>query len=131
MLYEAADKGVGRQKPRATSQPSVRELRARKSPNYDGVCFHAQQCAEKYLKARLQESHIAFSKTHDLSLLLNMCQAVEPLWGVLAGSADVLKEFAVRWRYPGVTADKPQAKDAVTRCSDIRNLARQSLGLRP
>jgi HEPN domain-containing protein len=28
-----------------------REVRARKNPNYDGVCFHAQQCAEKYLKA--------------------------------------------------------------------------------
>ena len=32
-----------------------RELRARKSPNYDAVCFHAQQYAEKYLKAVLQE----------------------------------------------------------------------------
>ena len=30
-----------------------RECRARKNPNYDGACFHAQQCAEKYLKARL------------------------------------------------------------------------------
>lgn len=32
-----------------------RELRARKTPNYDAVCFHGQQCAEKYLKAVLQE----------------------------------------------------------------------------
>ena len=31
----------------------MREYRARKNPNYDAVCFHAQQCAEKYLKARL------------------------------------------------------------------------------
>lgn len=28
-------------------------IRRRKSPLYDGVCFHAQQCAEKYLKAFL------------------------------------------------------------------------------
>ena len=28
-----------------------RELRARKNPNYEAACFHAQQCAEKYLKA--------------------------------------------------------------------------------
>jgi len=28
-----------------------RESRVRKHPNYDGICFHAQQCAEKYLKA--------------------------------------------------------------------------------
>ncbi len=27
--------------------------RVRKDPNYDGVCFHCQQSAEKYLKARL------------------------------------------------------------------------------
>ncbi len=24
-----------------------RELRVRKSPNYDDACFHAQQCAER------------------------------------------------------------------------------------
>ena len=30
-----------------------RELRARRRPNYDAVCFHAQQAAEKYLKAFL------------------------------------------------------------------------------
>jgi HEPN domain-containing protein len=30
-----------------------REIRIRKAPNYDAVCFHAQQCVEKYLKARL------------------------------------------------------------------------------
>ena len=37
-----------------------RESRARKNPNYDGICFHAQQCAEKYLKARLCEAGISF-----------------------------------------------------------------------
>lgn len=39
-----------------------RECRARKNPSYDGVCFHAQQCAEKYLKARLCEAGIIFSR---------------------------------------------------------------------
>jgi HEPN domain-containing protein len=34
-----------------------RELRARKSPNYDAVCFHAQQCAEKYLNALSGSQH--------------------------------------------------------------------------
>ncbi len=37
-----------------------RELRARKNPNYNAACFHEQQCAEKYLKARLQEAEIPF-----------------------------------------------------------------------
>ena len=43
-----------------------RESRVRKSPNYDGVCFHAQQCIEKYLKAKLVEADIDFPKTHNL-----------------------------------------------------------------
>src|SRR5437764_645033 len=44
-----------------------RELRARKLPNYDAACFHAQQCIEKYLKARLQEEAIAFARLHELA----------------------------------------------------------------
>lgn len=51
-------------------QDALSRYRARKYPNYDSTCFHAQQCAEKYLKARLDEAGSAFSKTHDLSLLL-------------------------------------------------------------
>jgi hypothetical protein len=30
-----------------------REFRARKMPNYDAACFHAQQCVEKLLKAMM------------------------------------------------------------------------------
>ncbi len=52
-----------------------RELGVTVNPNYDAVCFHAQQCAEKYLKAQLQESGIRFGKTHDLTLLLWRCRS--------------------------------------------------------
>lgn len=38
----------------------------------DTVCFHCQQCAEKYLKAILVSRGVAFPKTHDLVLLLNL-----------------------------------------------------------
>jgi len=34
-----------------------REMKAAPA-NYDAVCFHAQQCAEKYIKARLVEEGI-------------------------------------------------------------------------
>jgi HEPN domain-containing protein len=37
-----------------------REIRVRKNPNYDAACFFAQQCVEKYLKARLVEAGIYF-----------------------------------------------------------------------
>lgn len=35
----------------------------------DTVCFHAQQCAEKYLKALLTVRAADFAKTHDLEAL--------------------------------------------------------------
>jgi hypothetical protein len=38
----------------------VRESRVRKHPAHDAICFHAQQCAEKYLKARLSAFAVAF-----------------------------------------------------------------------
>ena len=57
---------------------AARELRARLSPNYDAVCFHAQQAAEKYLKAFLQEHEVDFPKTHNLIELLELCLPVDP-----------------------------------------------------
>jgi len=56
---------------------ALREIRVRKSPNYDAVCFHAQQCAEKYLKAMLQEAEVPFGKTHHLIALLEFILGLE------------------------------------------------------
>jgi len=38
----------------------------------DAICFHAQQCTEKCLKAWLQEANIPFRKSHDLEELLDL-----------------------------------------------------------
>ena len=78
-----------------------REGRARKRPNYDGICFHAQQCAEKYLKARLSEATIDFGKTHDLPALLDLIVSREPLWEAFRRDLAYLSDFAVAFRYPG------------------------------
>lgn len=107
-----------------------REMRARKDPNYDGVCFHAQQCAEKCLKARLQEADIAFSKTHDLVKLLKAVLAAEPSWNVLEIDLNPLTDFAIEYRYPGISATRTEAKSAVAHCRKVRRIIRRSLGLR-
>jgi len=108
-----------------------RESRARKAPNYDAACFHAQQCAEKYLKARLQEEGIAFSRTHDLATLLDLLLPVEPSWTVIRSDLDRLTSYAVEFRYPGTTADKAMACSAIDVCRDVRHRVRVSLGLTP
>jgi hypothetical protein len=45
---------------------ACREIRARKSPNYDAVCFHAQQCVEKLMKGLLIHLGVTPPKTHML-----------------------------------------------------------------
>jgi len=55
-----------------------RELRTTEFPNYDAVCFHAQQCAEKYLKALLTERNVRFPKMHHLPTLLDLLVPVCP-----------------------------------------------------
>lgn len=106
-----------------------RECRARKNPNYDAICFHAQQCAEKYLKARLCEADISFSKIHDLVALLEQTLVVEPAWENFREDLAYLSDFAVTFRYPGESADAESAIDAQRRCRLFRNAARQALGL--
>ena len=105
-----------------------REVRARKNPNYDAACFHAEQCAEKYLKARLQEAGIAFKKTHDLVNLLHLVLSLEPAWNILRPDLTILTDFAVDYRYPG-TAATTEAQDAVKRCRNVRIAARRAFGL--
>lgn len=108
---------------------AVRESGVTVNPNYDAICFHAQQCAEKYLKARLQESGIPFGKTHDLTVLLNLALAVEPAWAAFRSDLQALSAFAVAYRYPGDSADEQEARDALNKCRNFRQAVRLSLGL--
>jgi HEPN domain-containing protein len=107
-----------------------RETRARRHPNYDSACFHAQQCVEKYLKARLQEAGVAFPKTHDLDDLLHLVLPVEPHWAPLRPAVSQLTNYAVVFRYPGPSASEADARQALAHCRLVRKSVRQSLGLK-
>ena len=48
-------------------------LHAGEVPLTGPVCFHSQQCAEKYLKAFLTNHLIRFERTHVLADLLALC----------------------------------------------------------
>jgi HEPN domain-containing protein len=108
----------------------LREVRARRHPNHDSACFHAQQCAEKYLKARLQEAGSAFPKTHNLLDLLQRALVVEPSWAALNPALTQLVNYAVVFRYPGLSASKADARKALTACRSVRRTVRRSLGLK-
>jgi HEPN domain-containing protein len=106
-----------------------RELSVGSDPNYDAVCFHSQQCVEKYLKGMLQEAEIFFEKTHDLSALLNLTLAIEPDWEDLRSELDLLSSFAVDFRYPGEFAENAEADRSMITCRKVRQLVRASLDL--
>jgi len=66
----------------------------------DIVCFHAQQCAEKCLKALLLYRGVAFPRTHDLRLLMDLIPP-EAALGVPREQVIPLNRYAVEGRYPG------------------------------
>jgi HEPN domain-containing protein len=100
-------------------------------PDTDAVCFHAQQCAEKYLKAWLQERGTVFPKTHDLEVLLDLLIRVDASWTAYRADASRLTPFAVQYRYPGVSASRGDAQDAMAACDRIRQAMRAFLSLPP
>ena len=102
---------------------------ARREPNYDAACFHAQQGVEKYLKAVLVEAGRPFSKTHDLLLLLDLCLPTAPLLDSFRPSLAILKNFAVHIRYPGEDASRTDARDVLQRAEAVRTAVREHLGM--
>jgi HEPN domain-containing protein len=64
------------------------------------VCFHAQQCAEKYLKAFLVHLGVTFPRTHDLRLLLDLVPPRASL-GLRREQAVPLNRYVIEGRYPG------------------------------
>jgi HEPN domain-containing protein len=91
----------------------LREYRARNHPNYDAAGFHAQQCAEKYLKAILQRESIRIDKIHDLLALLQLCLPAAPKLELYKELLAALNPFAVAFRYPGESATRDQAYEAI------------------
>jgi HEPN domain-containing protein len=99
------------------------------TPVHDAICFHAQQCVEKYLKAWLQEANIAFRRTHDLEELLGLILPTVPAWTTWQPDLLILTTHAVDFRYPGKTSSAADADHALKVCEQVRRVIRQSLGL--
>jgi len=70
-------------------------------PSYDLVGFHAQQAAEKALKALLIRHQVKFGKTHNMTELLQLAEPIAPGIRQQLTDATALTPFAVDVRYPG------------------------------
>jgi HEPN domain-containing protein len=71
------------------------------NPATDTICFHMQQCVEKYLKAFLIYKGKEISKTHNMALLLQLCIEVDGDFLQLREiGTDEMTVYAVDMRYP-------------------------------
>ena len=91
---------------------------------YRLVAYHAQQCAEKYLKAYLLLRGVDFPYTHNIARLLELCSE-KPAWPGSLKDAEELTPFAITARYPG--EDEPVAEAEAKRGVDIAERVRQTV----
>ncbi|RME80971.1 MAG: HEPN domain-containing protein [Caldilineae bacterium] len=104
-------------------------LLRRKHPPTVAICFHAQQSAEKYLKAMLLSQGVVFPRTHDLATLASLCEQHGILTGFLPRSLTLLSEYAVAARYPGNEPTPDEAREAIEIARSVRAFVRKWLGL--
>ena len=102
-------------------------LHTAKVPIPDSAAFHCQQCAEKYLKAFLQERRIRFKYTHSLILLLDLCLSQDKSFEALHDDLAQLENYSVATRYPGVTISLEIAEEGFEVVERIRDFMRKKL----
>jgi HEPN domain-containing protein len=65
----------------------------------DTACFHAQQAAEKYIKAYLTAHELDFPFIHNLEKLVELCAQLDPSFLSIKTLSQELTPYAVELRY--------------------------------
>ena len=85
------------------------------------ACFHAQQSAEKYLKAYLSLQNIAYPKIHDLVEIVQRCEKINAEFTFINGLCQHLNLYAVRIRYSDeLDLELRDAKKAISAATEIK-----------
>lgn len=102
-------------------------------PTPDTICFHAQQCAEKCLKAFLVLKDQDIKRTHDLVRLLEYCLPFDTSFETLRDSAIILTDYPVETRYPDDWRDisVEEAQEAVTQAKKFSEFVRGKIAPEP
>jgi len=92
------------------------------APPFTGdAMFHAQQAAEKAVKALLTWHDVPFRKTRDLTEIGRQCIAVDTSLEDVCRRAERLTVFAWLFRYPGDVEEPPleETRQALTLARDV------------
>jgi len=92
-----------------------------KEPITDTICFHCQQCVEKYLKMYLVSQGNEPSKTHNISMLVEQCAQYDPAFRKLERLV-FLTSYAVTLRYPDdfYIPELQEAEEALAAAKEAR-----------
>jgi len=101
-----------------------------KDVQYETPCFHAQQTAEKSIKAILIHHNIPFQKTHNIELLFKLLEKSEINIPKIIKPATELTKYAVTTRYPDDfdmqdKIDKKEYKHAVALAAKVLEWAKK------
>jgi len=98
---------------------------------FDTVCFHAQQAAEKSLKALLAVKNVEYPKRHDIGELVSLAKAHFPEVAGLEDALFSLTPYAVEMRYDDeMYPDLREARHALAAARKIHALARRIIAQR-
>ncbi len=100
------------------------------NPVTDMVCFHAQQCVEKHLKAFLIFNGREIPRTHDIAHLIALCAELDPEFENLNRVEVVaLTDYAVEARYPEdfYFPDIEEAMKAVKIAEEVKSFVSRKL----
>lgn len=96
----------------------MRKLAADPEMNDEVVGFHAQQAAEKWLKAVLASRGVDFEYTHDLRRLIGLAGLASIDSPFDTRQAIALTEYAVPLRYEDLLDAEPLDRDATVELID-------------
>lgn len=96
-------------------------LTMRENCPFSTICFHAQQCVEKYLKALLTQYGEAFPRTHDLLELVRLMPGPVKM-GLRLREISLINRYAVEARHPGnwEPITRADAEEAVVIAQEVR-----------
>jgi HEPN domain-containing protein len=94
------------------------------------VAFHAQQAAEKSLKAFLAWHDVPFRKTHNIEELGRACVALDATLRTIVDRAVPLTEYAWKFRYPGEPTE-PSREEAEAALAAAREVLEALLSRLP
>jgi HEPN domain-containing protein len=100
---------------------AAHEVSAPAEALWGDVMFHAQQAAEKAMKAFLAWHDVPFRKTHSLDELGQQCAALDATLAAVAHEAAPLTEYAWKFRYPGESYEPhpTEAEDALVAARQV------------